>query len=430
MRYKKARKYLIFALFATTVPFLALLGEASLGNTSSILLVLGSIAGFVGTVLLFWQVMLGLRFISSKFSKDLVWLNKLHKTIGTYGLLLIFTHPFLKAITYSGSISLVFFPDLSDPLWLQISFGRVALLLLLLIWFTSIYFRKRLGFRVWKYIHFSAYLVLFLIFFHAAPIGTYLNTYPFLEYFWNTLSMAFYAIALYRLYKLLGFGYARYELIQKERMGDVFVYTFKALDKTIVPMAGQFSYIKIRRVFGEEHPFTVMGSEPEERELVFGIKVEGKYTQKLSQLDPGSVVLMDGPYGIYTLEGHNQEPKVIIAGGIGVTPFVDLVKHHGNENTYMFNANRTLGSAVKRDRLKEKLGERYVDVISDEEISGENIINGYLNEDLVRKHLPDKIIREAVYFICGSQPFYRNYRDMLLKMGVQKDAIFYEEFGL
>jgi predicted ferric reductase len=246
---------------------------------------------------------------------------------------------------------------------------------------------------------------------------------------WNTLTMTFYLIVLYRLYKFLGLGYKKYKLISKDRVGDVFIYTFKPLEKKITPLVGQFCYIKMKKYFGEEHPFTVMESYGNEGTLVFGIKVDGKYTKKLSALITGQQVLVDGPFGVYTLEGQNYKPKVIIAGGIGITPFVDLVKKYGNENTYMFNANRSIKEAVNRDALKEKLGERYVDVISKEKTKGKNIISGRLTKSQIKKILPENILKEANYFICGSRPFYENYKNVLLGLNVPREAIFYEEFG-
>ena len=429
MEYKQIRKYVYLALILTTAPFLLLLRELDLSNSVLTILTLGSITGFIGAVLLFWQLLLGLRFISTKFSKDLVWFNGLHKKMGIYGTLLVFTHPFLKALSYSGSIKLVFWPDFRDPLWVEISYGRIAFFLLLVIWVTSAFFRKKLGFRLWKLIHFLAYPILFFVFLHAANIGTYLLTYPFLKAIWVLMSYIFYAIVIYRLAKFLGFGYARYKLLVKEQVEDVYIYTFEALGKNITPAVGQFCYIKLSKFLGEEHPFTVMESYPKENKLVFGIKAHGKYTKKLSRLQQGAEVLVDGPFGVYTLEGHNSMPKIILVGGIGITPFVDLVEKYGNENTYMFFANRTLSAAVKRDKLKQKLGNRYFDVVDKEKVEGPNIIQGFLNSEILQKSIPSEILNKAMYFICGSKPFYENYKKMLLSLNVPRNMIFYEEFG-
>jgi DMSO/TMAO reductase YedYZ heme-binding membrane subunit len=163
--YKKIRIPVYVLLLCTTLPFLLLLNKVNFGNTPHLLLTVGSVSGFIGAVLLLWQVAFGLRFISTKFSKDLVWFNGLHQKMGRYGTLLIFVHPFLKAATYSGGLSLVLFPNFDDPFWLEISYGRIAFFLLLVVWITSVFFRKKLGFRMWKYIHYLAYLILFLHFY-------------------------------------------------------------------------------------------------------------------------------------------------------------------------------------------------------------------------------------------------------------------------
>jgi predicted ferric reductase len=229
--------------------------------------------------------------------------------------------------------------------------------------------------------------------------------------------------------KFAGVGNKKFELVEKEEVAEgIFTYRLKPLGGRIIPKAGQYCHIQ-RHPFGEAHPFTVMESDFSTGVLTFGIKVDGKYSKALSEMKVGTRVSLDGPYGVFTLEGHDSEPKLVIAGGIGVTPFVDLIRRFGDAQTYMFYANRLLNLAVRRDLFKKVLDGRYWDVLDKESREGENVIQGRLTPELLNSTLPTKFLDKAEVFICGPKPFYNAYRKMLLSMEVPVTRIHYEEFG-
>lgn len=390
------------------------------------------IFGYIGAILLFWQFILGLRFISSKFSNDTVEFNKIHKFLGIFGVLFALLHPFLMMYGYGESLAFVFLPDtVINPLTISIGLGRMAFLFLLIIWVTSAFLRKKIGFRAWKIIHFLAYPIMGLVLAHAWKIGHNLNNIPLLKIIWLGMISLFTIIVVYRLLKLAGLLKYKYKLVNKYKVEpDIYIYELKPLYKAITPKVGQFCYLQIKG-FGEEHPFTIMEYNSETNLLKFGIKAQGKFTKLLSTLDVNSILNLDGPYGVFTIEGHNANPKVLIAGGIGITPFVDLVKKYSSEETYLIYANRYINNAVHRDLFTQNLEGRYYDVISEEtNINEQNVIKGYLSGDILNKILPKEILNNADYFICGSKPFYNNCKNILLGFNTPKLKIHYEEFGL
>lgn len=427
------KKLILLFIGLSLVPFGTifqnLIEAPAKGFSYTLALTAGSFAGFVGAVLMLWQFALGIRFISSKLSQDIIWFNNLHKNLGIWGTLLIFTHPLLKAYTYYGSIKYAIIPNFSDPTFLQVGFGRFALSLLVIIFLTSAIFRSKIKYRIWKLIHYLAYASMFFVFLHAPAIGTYINTYPLLDIYWTVLTTIFYVIVAMRIATFMGFGSKKYFIVSKQQHDDIFIYKVKPIQKHISPKVGQFCYIKVKK-FGEEHPFTVMKYNSKSKDLTFGIKAQGKFTKRLSELKSGQQMLVDGPYGVFTIEGHNNEPKVILAGGIGITPFIQLVTKYGNEQTYMLNANRNIDLAIYRETLKKKLGNRYYDVIDEQDIEGENIIKGKVNKQIVKDIIPDDILMNANIFICGSKGFFKACKEILLDLNVDTQRIFYEEFSL
>ena len=91
--------------------------------------------------------------------------------------------------------------------------------------------------------------------------------------------------------------------------------------------AGQFAYVRfLDAVPGpEEHPFTI-SSAPTERVVSFSAKHLGDFTAGLTKVQPGARVAIDGPYGTFRLDrARPGRPIVMIAGGIGVTPFLSML---------------------------------------------------------------------------------------------------------
>ncbi len=52
----------------------------------------------------------------------------------------------------------------------------------------------------------------------------------------------------------------------------------------------------------------------------------------LRSLPLGTGVQIDGPFGNFTLRNNESRPAVLLAGGIGITPFRSIVRRAAHEN--------------------------------------------------------------------------------------------------
>ena len=271
--------------------------------------------------------------------------------------------------------------------------------------------------------------MMFFVFIHPYFIGTFLNTYGAIKFYWIFLSVLGIVFVLVKLKDILNIGSEKYHLKDfKEYPGGNFTYSFIPTMHKFIPIPGQYFYIK-KNSFGEAHPFSVFAYDDFTGEIVFGIKSLGKFTKELSTLKIGDEVYIDGPYGQFTLEGQNADPKVILAGGIGITPFFELVSRFSNEQTYMFYSNQKLDFALLRNEFKQYLGKRYFDCITDEKVEEDNVICDMLTGKNIQKNLPPDILKTARFFICGSPGFMVGIEKNLLTIGVKKSQIYIEEFG-
>jgi predicted ferric reductase len=75
---------------------------------------------------------------------------------------------------------------------------------------------------------------------------------------------------------------------------------------------------------GEYHPYTVSAAAPDGA-LAISIKALGDCTRNIQSLEKGVATRVQGPYGTF-LTNRSQAPEVWVAGGIGITPFLALLR--------------------------------------------------------------------------------------------------------
>jgi len=193
---------------------------------------------------------------------------------------------------------------------------------------------------------------------------------------------------------------------------------------------GQFAFFRFPDRFPgpEEHPFTI--SHPEQPAIT--VKNLGDFTGRLGDVGQGTRVRIDGPYGVFSYKSiASGDPLVFIAGGIGITPFLSMIRGLRLEE----DPRRPLllwGVREKSDLiyLKEIEGNAVVvPVLSgqDESWTGER---GRFDTELLRKFVSEDKMKSACFFICGPPAMMNTVIRSLLFLGVPKKRIIRERFSL
>ena len=179
--------YLVLALFAIT---LALLLNP---NTSETFFTeLGRGVALTGFTLLILQVALSARikFVNRVFGLDVI--MRFHKHMGIFAALLLISHPVFLALGH-GSWRLFSF----GTGW-RLNLGKVAMVVLLFTILFALSFRSlRVSFKVWRFLHKGAILIIVLGFIHALVVGSDLEKMGMMIYFW-ALSVMATGIFIYR----------------------------------------------------------------------------------------------------------------------------------------------------------------------------------------------------------------------------------------
>lgn len=283
------------------------------------LLIIANVVGYIGLLLLYIQTVFGSRHVFGYFTNNTVFVNKWHQYLGTYGVLFVFVHPVLEMVERLENLLWIFIPSFIVQSETFVTFGRFALILSLVIWITSAIVREKIKWRPWKMIHLLAYPTLFFAFIHVPAIGTFFEEYLWVKIIWGILFASFVIATFWRLRSWVGSGKAVYKLVEERLVGeDIVLIKLQAVSEKLTSNIGQHFYLQTGK-FKSEHPFTIIRNE--DGVLYFGIRKVGKFWDELLAKKLGETVLVDGPYGVFTREAQNTNPKVVISAGVGFYTF-------------------------------------------------------------------------------------------------------------
>jgi len=187
---------------------------------------------------------------------------------------------------------------------------------------------------------------------------------------------------------------------------------------------------------GNTRTFSI-ASAPEEEDLMVATRMrDTAFKRVLRNLPPDSKVRIEGPYGNLTLHNNARRAAVLMAGGIGITPFRSMVVHAAMKRLphqiYLFYSNRRPEDAAFLQELKslEARNPNYTLIanMSMMEQSSRAWIGevGQIQGTLLGRYL--KVATEPIYYIAGPPGMVSGLRSLLVKTGVDEDDIRSEEF--
>ncbi|MDQ5957154.1 MAG: hypothetical protein QG614_129 [Patescibacteria group bacterium] len=390
-----------------------------------------NIIGYLGLILIYVQVVLGSRHIFKVFTKDTVLVNRIHKQIGIFGILFVLAHPLLEMMNRSESLTWLISPNLNIETETHITFGRFALTLFVLIWVTSAVIREKIKWRPWKYLHLLSYPILFFTIIHLLEIGTFFGEYAWLRIVLFVLVAIFVLSVAMRLLAWAGITKLKYKIIEKDIVGDIMLLKVSPINQSGIASSksGQHFFLQSNN-YKMEHPFSVIRNETNDEgvnTLSFGIRKVGKFWEEMGMKKIGDIINIDGPYGRFTEEAKNNEDKVVIAAGVGITPFIELIEKYG-PSISLINCNRNINEVLERDSLKSKVN-RYIDVLNEYEgAPSDDIKIGLISKDIIIDTIGENY-KSRKYFICGSPAFVLFLKQELYSIDISKQNVYYEDFG-
>ncbi len=162
-----------------------------------------------------------------------------------------------------------------------------------------------------------------------------------------------------------------------------------------------------------------------------------KFKRSLSALPIGTEVSVEGPMGSFTLHNNTARPAVLLAGGIGIAPFLSILSYAAAEKLrhpiFLFYANRYLEDAAFMDALW-KLGKanprfRFVPTFTrlPNNYRGWKGETGHFSPEMLSTHVGS--LRGPIYYLAGPPTMVAGACRTLSQAGVNQDDIRTEEFA-
>ena len=204
-------------------------------------------------------------------------------------------------------------------------------LLILVVVSSVVVVRRRLPYEAWYAVHLTAYASIALAWFHQIPTGNELVLDRAAADYWRALYLATLgALLVFRVVVPIANAF-RYRLrvaeVVAEGPGVVsLLIAGRNLDR-LGARAGQFFLWRFlgRGRWWASHPFSLSAS-PDRGSLRITVKSLGDFSHRLAEIRPGTRVLAEGPFGVFTADARRRPGAVLIAGGIGITPIRALME--------------------------------------------------------------------------------------------------------
>ena len=408
---------------------------------------LGKIFGIIGFVLYALNLVLALRKKWLEYFFE--GLNRVyiaHHITGGLALVFVLFHPLFLAIRLIEIKTLETFVDAAKYLLprgvdtslsyaeveraVSINAGIIAFLGMVVLLILTFY--VKLPYRIWLFTHRFLGVAFAFAVLHIAFIESDTSQSSFLKWYLVFLGIAGLAAFLYRT--VFGKIAVRKALYQVDRIvvnGPMTAMELLPVGKPIKFDSGQFIFINFRSVDGvldEVHPFSV-ASGRDEKKLRLYIKSLGDFTSTVNRIRAGSIAEVEGAFGKFSPAKYGYSKQIWIAGGIGITPFLSMVRNliDTPEEVYLFYSVNKATEMVESKLLHEHWPAtfpnfHFVPFISEER-------NGaFLNAQFIEETVGT--LNDRQIFICGPPPMMKSMRGQLKAKGVKNKDIHSEEFSM
>jgi predicted ferric reductase len=369
---------------------------------------------------------------------------KLHRKAGEIIGLFFLLHPVLiVAPRFFEAPQLALTDFWASITTLEVSTGVYAWIIMT-VWILSSMYRKKLGlsYEAWKISHgIGLVAVAILGTDHAISVGRHGRDDPYFDAMWVLLCAIAVGIVLYTYFWRPVIQKRRpFNLVEAKKVGssDWSLTIEKDGDFPFDFDAGQFLWLNtsgnpFNRI---EHPFSIASSPTSLPRISFIIRELGDWTSNLGKLKPGQRVFVDGPHGVFTLNGRHASGIALIAGGAGIGPILGILRQlqdlSESRPVRLIYGNRRYDQMVFQDeigKIAKKLPDFTQTLVleqADEKVEAET---GFISKDLLDDQFSQAQRDNWIFYVCGPPVMVEAVADNLRAIGVPDEQILFEQLA-
>ncbi len=293
--------------------------------------------------------------------------------------------------------------------------------------------RRMIGYDTWYHIHLLTYAAVYLSFWHQLTTGNDFAVQPAATTAWYVLYGSVTALALwYRVLVPVRLNLRhrmRVAEVVEEAPGIVSVLISGRRLHRLGAEAGQFfrwRFLAPGMRFSS-HPYS-LSAAPRPNMLRVTVKAIGDHSSRLRELEPGTRVWAEGPYGALTASRRSRGKVLLVAGGVGITPMralFETLPGAAGDLTLLYRANSTQDLALWDElaSIADERGARLMYAVNSPDGERPDI-----SAETLRRKLPD--IDNHDVFLCGPPGFAQQVYEALRGAGVPARRIHHESFEM
>jgi predicted ferric reductase len=318
--------------------------------------------------------------------------------------------------------------------------GVLGLTLTALIAVVAMYHdRFGMKYETWKNIHRLTFLILPMVFVHSLLLGSTIISSQAVRIQWFVLVGLYGVVVVYRASILIYIRNHPFKVSAvRQESHDTWTVEFDGPKPRYLP--GQFMFVNLVRngTVSESHPFTI-SSSPTADIMSITPKAIGDFTSTIRHTAIGDQAYIEAPFGVFSYTNSDAQRLAFIAGGIGITPFLSMLRHMRDTNTkrdvVLIWGNKTEDDIMFVDELRDMV--RSFDkftmhhVLSHGEWEGKSGLSGdtgFVDGDKVRQYLGTPTDYEI--YVCGPPIMMTKLIPAIKSLGVPPGQIRSERFAV
>ncbi|MFJ2831114.1 ferric reductase-like transmembrane domain-containing protein [Streptomyces sp. NPDC087263] len=293
--------------------------------------------------------------------------------------------------------------------------------------------RRRMPYDTWYHIHLLTYAAVYLSFWHQLSTGNDFAVQPTAKTAWYALYGTVTALMIwYRVIVPVRLNMRhrmRVKAVIEEAPGIVSVLISGRKLHRMGAEAGQFFRWRFMApgMRLSSHPYS-LSAAPRPTMLRITVKAIGDHSAALRELEPGTRVWAEGPYGALTASKRSRGKVLLVAGGVGITPMralFETLPGASGDLTLLYRANSTQDLALWDElaSISKERGARLMYAVNSPDGARPDI-----SPDSLRRKLPD--IENHDVFMCGPPGFAQQVYEALRGAGVPARRIHHESFEM
>lgn len=168
--------------------------------------------------------------------------------------------------------------------------------------------------------------------------------------------------------------------------------------------------------------------------LEISVRRQGAVSQMLhATLRPGSTLTVRGPGGAFVYPEADERPLVLVAGGVGCTPMISMLRHAiacdpSRPVVYLFSGKTEADIAFRHELalIARRHPQVRIVVALTRATGSPQFYAGRIDEKLLRQVVPDPV--QSLFYVCGPAGMIDGTKAILRSIGVPAAQVRHEAF--